>query len=265
MHALLIDGLNLIRRVHAGVPRSEDVEDGERHRQAVEESCVGSLRRALRYHQPSHAVCAMDHEDLTWRGLLFPDYKKNRQPMPCDLRSTLGSIISRFDTRGVGTVSVPGFEADDVIASIARKVVEAGARVTVLSTDKSFFQLISESVSVYDHFSARDFDDEYVFQRFGVGPGRLVDLFALSGDSSLHISGARGIGLRTAVKLLEEYGDLESILSTVGDIPGSRGKKVRESVDSVRLARRLVALRSDVTIGATLKQFRFDSSGLGVT
>ena len=93
MHALLIDGLNLIRRVHAGVPRNED---SIGHSQAVEEACVASLRRALRRHRPSHALCAMEYERQSWRGTLFPDYKKNRRPMPDDLRSALTQIVSRF-------------------------------------------------------------------------------------------------------------------------------------------------------------------------
>ena len=253
MNALLIDGLNLIRRVHAGVPGSEDPTG---HSEAVEEACVASLRRALRRHQPSHALCAMEYEGLSWRRTLFPDYKKNRRPMPDDLRSALGQIVSRFLAQGVGTVSVSGFEADDLIASIAQKVSEAGGRVTVLSTDKSFCQLISNSVSVYDHFAAQDRDTEYVRQRFGVEPEKLVDLFALAGDSSLHIPGAPGIGLRTAAKLLGDYGDLESVLAAVGEIPGSRGRKIQDAKEAVMLAQRLVTLRSDVNIGANLSQFR---------
>ena len=176
--------------------------------------------------------------------------------MPDDLRSVLGQIVSRFLAQGVGTVSVPGFEADDLIASIAQKVAEAGGRATVLSTDKSFCQLISNSVSVYDHFAAQDRDTEYVRQRFGVEPERLADLFALAGDSSLHIPGARGIGLRTAAKLLDDYGDLESILAAVGEIPGSRGRKIKDAKEAVMLAQRLVTLRSDVNVGTNLSQFR---------
>ena len=253
MHALLIDGLNLIRRVHAGVPGTEDPTG---HSEAVEEACVASLRRALRRHQPSHALCAMEYEGPSWRGTLFPDYKKNRRPMPDDLRSALGQIVSRFLAQGVGTVSVPGFEADDLIASIAQKVSEAGGCATVLSTDKSLCQLISNSVSVYDHFAAQDRDTEYVRQRFGVEPERLADLFALAGDSSLYIPGARGIGLRTAAKLLDDYGDLESILAAVGEIPGSRGRKIKDAKEAVMLAQRLVTLRSDVNVGTNLSQFR---------
>ena len=97
---------------------------------------------------------------------------------------------------------------------------------------------------------------EYVRQRFGVEPERLTDLFALAGDSSLYIPGARGIGLRTAAKLLDDYGDLESILAAVGEIPGSRGRKVQDAKEAVMLAQRLVTLRSDVNVGTNLSQFR---------
>ena len=140
MHALRIDGLNLIRRVHAGVPGTQDPAG---HSETVKAACVASLRRALRRHQPSHALCTMEYEGPSWRGTLFPNYKKNRRPMPDDLRSALGQILSRFLTLGVGTVSAPGYEADDLIASIAKKVTKVGGRTTVLSTDKSYCQLIS--------------------------------------------------------------------------------------------------------------------------
>ena len=96
MHVLLIDGLNLIRRVHAGVPR---LEDSDKHNQTLENACENSLRRALRYHQPSHVICAMDTKEPSWRDEIFPDYKKNRRPMPDDLRLQLVRIISRFNIK----------------------------------------------------------------------------------------------------------------------------------------------------------------------
>ena len=188
---------------------------------------------------------------------------RSRRPMPDDLRSALGQILSRFLAQGVDTVSAPGFEADDLIASIAQKVTEAGGRTTVLSTDKSFCQLISSSVSVYDHFAAQDRNSEYVRQRFGVEPERLADLFALAGDSSLNIPGARGIGLRTAAKLLDDYGNLESILAAVGEIAGSLGRKIQDAKEAVMLAQRLVTLRSDINVGANLSEFRCSVKGLG--
>jgi len=198
----------------------------------------------------------MDSEAPSWRHELFPEYKKNRHPMPSDLRSQLGRIISRFDSLNVRTVLVEGFEADDVIASITRQVVAAGAPATILSTDKSFFQLISDHVHVYDHFASRHRDQNYVRQKFGVEAAQLPDLFALAGDSSLNISGARGIGLRTAEKLLGEYRNLESVLGAVKNTSASWAKKIRDSEESVRLALCLFTLRADVSVGANLREFR---------
>ena len=133
MHALLIDGLNLIRRVHAGVPGEDETE----HADAVLNASVASLRRALRRHQPSHALCALDGEGHSWRRDLFSDYKKLRKPMPEDLRLLLPRVIERFAELGVASVEITAFEADDIIASVADRLAKAGSAVTILSTDKS--------------------------------------------------------------------------------------------------------------------------------
>ena len=94
MHALLIDGLNLIRRVHAGVP---DTDNPSLHSEAVKDACVASAYRALRHHRPSHVLCVLDGEESSWRSALFPEYKKNRRPMPDGLRSLIATIVRRFD------------------------------------------------------------------------------------------------------------------------------------------------------------------------
>ena len=177
--------------------------------------------------------------------------------MPDGLRSSITQIMNRFGNEGVGTIIVPGFEADDLIASSSRKIVEAGGCVTVLSTDKSFCQLLSNAVAVYDHFSGRNHDRCYVQERFGVEPDQLVDLFALAGDSSLDIPGVRGIGVHTAAKLLHHYGSLEDVLAVADKIPGSLGSKILKGKEAARLARRLVALCSSADVGANLKKFRY--------
>jgi protein Xni len=254
MHVLLIDGLNLIRRVHAGVPERGDSDE---YKNSVEEACIASLRRALRQHHPSHVLCVLDGEGPSWRSALFPDYKKSRQPMPDKLRIWITQIVERFDNEGVGTVIVSGVEADDLIASIALKIVEAGGRVTVLSTDKSFCQLLSIGISVYDHFSGQERDHRYVQERYGVEPDQLVDLFALAGDSSLDIPGIRGIGVRTAAKLLRDYRGLEDVFAAADGISGSLGSKIMYGKEAARLAYRLVALCGDASVGVNLKNFRY--------
>ena len=259
MHALLIDGLNLIRRVHAGVPG----EDETQHADAVLNASVASLRRALRRHQPSHALCALDGEGHSWRRDLFSDYKKLRKPMPEDLRLLLPRVIERFAELGVASVEITAFEADDIIASVADRLAKAGSAVTILLTDKSFCQLLGPKTRVYDHFADREHDRAWVKQRFGVEPEQLVDLFALAGDSSLGIRGVYSIGMRTAVKLLTDYGNLESVLGAGDTIGGRLGAKVRSGAADARLAARLVTLRRDVSLDTNLKAFRFDPHHVG--
>lgn len=254
MHVLLIDGLNLIRRVHAGVPEQGDSDE---YKNLVEEACISSLRRALRQHQPSHVLCVLDGEGPSWRSALFPDYKKSRQPMSDKLRILITQIVERFDNEGVGSIIVPEIEADDLIASIALKFVEMGGRVTVLSTDKSFCQLLSMEISVYDHFAGQERDRQYVRERFGVESEQLVDLFALAGDSSLDIPGIRGIGVRTAAKLLRDHRSLEDVFAAADDISGSLGSKIIHGKEAAKLAYRLVALWSNASVGTNLKNFRY--------
>jgi 5'-3' exonuclease len=259
MHALLIDGLNLIRRVHAGVPGDSASSE---HADTVVDACAGSLRRALRRHCPSHVLCALDSEDSTWRSDLSVDYKKNRRPMPAELHDLLPVIIDRFSQLGTTSVEIPSFEADDVIASVAERVAGAGGAVTILSTDKSFCQLLAPRIRVHDHFAECEHDRAWVLNRFEVEPAKLVDLFALAGDSSLGIPGIRSIGVHTAIKLLSDHGDLEGVLGAADQINGRLGAKVRSGVDAARLAAKLLALRRDVTLNSNLKEFRFDPAAL---
>ena len=135
--------------------------------------------------------------------------------MPSDLVEMWEQIVQGFYNKGVLSIEVAEFEADDLIATIARRIEKAGGSVTILSTDKSFFQLISNSIGIYDHFADRARGRDYVKQKFGVEPDQLVDLLALAGDSSANIIGARGIGLQTGAKLLAQYGNLDALFNSI--------------------------------------------------
>ena len=128
--------------------------------------------------------------------------------------------------------------------------------VTVLSTDKSFCQLIGFGVRVYDHFADVEHDRNWTRNRFGVEPEILADLFALAGDTSLGIPGVRSVGVHTAVKLLNDHGTLEGVLAVADDIAGKLGSKLRDGRDDARLAKKLVSLVTDAQLGMNLKDFR---------
>jgi protein Xni len=253
MHVVIIDGLNLIRRVHAAVAASPtEVLDVQR----LAETCRSSLAKVLKRRQPSHALCVMDSAGRSWRHELFPDYKANRDPMPEPLRDALGDILQAFETLAVRSIHKDGFEADDVIATAASRIADAKGQVTIASTDKSFCQLLGECISVYDHFSDRFLDGDYVMQRFGVEPTFLATLFALTGNASVNVPGVRSVGPRTAAELIQKFGDLEAILEAAAGMKDRVGSRLRADQDAARLAMRLFSLRTDLELGLNLRDFR---------
>ena len=200
MKALLIDGLNLVRRVFSAVP----VPGGPaNHDEAVMDSVVASINRALTLHAPTHAVGVFDGEGPSWRHQIFPRYKSQTTACSRGAGRTLRPLMVAFEqVAGVKCVKQPGFEADDLLASSAIRVAARGGHVVILSTDTSLCQMLGPRVMVHDHFSGRDLDEAFVRQRFGVEPARLVDLLALTGIQSSSIPGVKGIGPNPPVDCL---------------------------------------------------------------
>ncbi len=256
MHVLLIDGLNLIRRIHAAAVNAGASGDG------VVSSCAASLRKLLTAREASHALCVMDGNGPSWRHDEYPAYKANRSPMPVDLAPILPDIGRAFEELGVRSLSVPGFEADDVIATIALRVADSGGESTIVSTDKAFCQLLRPGIRVLDHFAGRYLDRQHVRERYGVEPDQLTTLFALAGDGSVNVPGVRSIGVRTAAKLIADHGTLEAILEAAPTMEGHVGRKLSAGTADARLAGRLLTLRADATGGFNLRSFRLPISGV---
>ncbi len=253
MLALLVDGLNLVRRVYAAVPGDEGTPE---HAEDVLRSCTRSLERALAELAPTHAVCAFESPGEGWRHEMFPAYKSGRPPMPAPLAELLPRIRDAFAERGVRCVAVAGFEADDVLASIAVRVAEHGGECVILSTDKSMLSLLRDGVCVRNHFEDRELDETYVRARFAIAPSQLGTWLALVGDSSASVPGVKSVGPKTATHLVHQHGDLESILAAAADMPGRVGKALREHAEDARLAYRLLGLRTDVEVGLNLSECR---------
>ncbi len=253
MHVVIIDGLNLIRRVHGAV-QSTPVDPLDVDRLLT--SCRASMVRLLRRDGFSHAACVMDAPPPSWRHHRFPAYKAERPPMPDALRDALPTVLAAFEDLGVHAIEKAGYEADDVIATMALRVVEAGTRVTIASTDKSFCQLLREGLSVFDHFSNRDRDAAWVAQRFEVEPDRLATLFALTGNTSVGVPGVRSVGLRTAAQLIKAHGDLEHILEAARTMEGHVGSRLRADREAALEAYELLSLKTDVELGVNLRDFR---------
>ncbi len=257
MNLLLVDALNLIRRVYAAQPG----EDGPERAEGASTSCAQSLRRGLNECAPTHAACVFEGEGQSWRHALYDAYKAGHKPMPEALHAALDRYRETFSELGVESVSIPELEADDVIATVACKAAAAGIRVTILSTDKIFMQLLPLGVRVRDHFRGADLDAAYVAEKFGVRPDQLVDLLALAGDHGNGIPGVSGIGPKTAAGLLVRFETLEGILQAAEDLKGKLGEHLRAEAETARLCRTLVALRTDLELEINLNELRFQPAG----
>lgn len=250
---LLIDGPNLVRRIHAAIPASDP-------QQLVEQtlsSSLQSLSRALKQHSPTHVLCAFECQGLTWRHERFADYKKDRPPPPKELEEIFLRLANDIPDLGIQVIQVDKMEADDVIASAAVKAAAGGAEVTILSTDTGQAQLLSQHIRQYNHFNQEEIDAVFIEQRYLVRPHQLNDYFALVGDKSHSLPGVPGIGKKTAARLLARYHDLESILSASDEIGGKTATSLQENADTARRVRNLSALRTDVELGQSLRSLRY--------
>jgi len=250
---LLIDALNLIRRIYAAHPGGE----GPEHIKGALESTIHSLKRAIRETGPTHAACIFDSHENSWRHKLLPVYKQGRPPMPDELKKNLNNFKSSFLEMGITSLTFPNIEADDIIATLAHKTAQKNGRAVILSTDKSFLQLLSENIFVRDHFNKRNLDKKYVEDKFRVRSEQITDLFAIAGDTTNHIPGVPGVGLKTSAKLLNEHETLENIISKSDTIKGKMGESIRSHTKEIRLSQKLVRLQTDISLGLNLKALRY--------
>lgn len=257
---LIIDGNNVVRRVHAANPEDDPVAKAE----SAARACAGSFRRALKETRPTHAIAVFDPPGPCWRHDLMPEYHADRKPMDEALRDAMPGIKEALrDDLGLISVEVPGYEADDVIAMIARRWKHSvGNDIAVLSTDKDLAQLINDGVLIRDHFASEWRDSDWVLDKFGVAPDQLGDWLALRGDPSDGIAGVPGVGEKTATKLLVEHGSLEAVLAAAPTIKGKLGERLVEHAEAARLCRQMVDFRTDMTIGVTKSSMAVDVGSL---
>ncbi len=194
-------------------------------------------------HGPTHLVAIFDHSERTFRNDLYPDYKAHRPPAPEDLVPQFPLVRTATAAFGVHGVEKPGFEADDLIATYARLAREAGGEAVIVSSDKDLMQLVGDGVVMFDPMKDRRIDVPEVIEKWGVGPDKMIDLQALVGDSVDNVPGAPGIGPKTAAELLEEYGDLDTLLARAGEIKQpKRRETLIDFADQILISRRLVRL-----------------------
>jgi len=212
------------------------------------------ILRIEREERPTHLCVVYDAPGDNFRNEIFPEYKAHRPPMPPELAAQLSLVRQVVDAFGLAQLEVAGFEADDIIASLAKVAKAAGMQVVICSSDKDLMQLCDGDVSVLDTMKNRRLGVEEVREKFGVPPELVGDVLALMGDSVDNVPGVAGIGPKTAAELINKFGSLDALLAGAGEIKGKRGASIIEARESIRLSRELVRLREDVPLPKTLAE-----------
>jgi DNA polymerase-1 len=245
----LVDGSGFIFRAFHALPALTRKSDGLPVG-AVQGFC-NMLHRMLEEgkaaERPTHMAVIFDHSSKTFRNDLYPAYKAQRPEPPEDLRPQFPLIREATRAFNVPCIETEGWEADDIIATYARRAAAEGAQVTIVSSDKDLMQLVDDRIAMFDGMKNRPIGRDEVIEKFGVGPEKVVDVQALAGDSVDNVPGAPGIGIKTAAQLIAEFGDLETLLAKADTIrQPKRRQTLIDNVEQIRISKKLVTLADDV-------------------
>ncbi|MFZ9888348.1 MAG: 5'-3' exonuclease H3TH domain-containing protein, partial [Myxococcota bacterium] len=258
----LIDGQGYIYRAYYAIRRLSTA-DG-RATNAVY-GFTTMLLKVLREHAPKHLGIAFDLGGQNFRHRLYPEYKANRSAPPDDLPPQLPLIHDVVSAFRIPMLAQRGWEADDLIGTVAREATERGMKVVIVTGDKDFMQLVSDDVCLLDEMrqqrgkegSVVSFDE--VRAKFGVAPERVIDVLALAGDASDNIPGVKGIGEKTASQLVEEFGDLEAVLSAASSMKQQkRRENLLDGAEAARLAKQLVTIDTHADFSVLPDSLRYE-------
>jgi DNA polymerase-1 len=214
---------------------------------------------------PTHLAVIFDHSEKTFRNQLYDKYKAHRPPPPEDLVPQFALVRDATRAFGVPAIELPGYEADDLIAAYACRVRDIGGETVIVSSDKDLMQLVGDGVTMLDTMKNVRIGPEQVFEKFGVAPDKVVEVQALCGDSVDNVPGAPGIGIKTAALLINEYGDLETLLARAGEIKqDKRRQTLIDFADQIRLSRQLVQLDCDTPLPQPIDELKADDPDQGV-
>ena len=207
--------------------------------------------------QPDHVAVVFDVARKTFRSDIFPDYKANRSEPPEDLVPQFALVREATAALALPAIELAGFEADDLIATYSAAAEDAGLATTIVSSDKDLMQLVRGDITMLDPMKQRRIGAAEVVERFGVPPEQVVDVQALAGDSTDNVPGVPGIGIKTAAELINNYGDLETLLARASEIKQpKRRENLLQFAEQARISRQLVLLRDDAPMPLDLEALK---------
>ena len=221
-----------------------------------------SLAMMLKTYRPQYFLAAFDSRTPTFRHEWYPEYKATRDKTPEDLHAQIPHIEKILTTLGIACLRKDGFEADDIIATLACRAAQEGRRCVIISGDKDLAQLVGDFVSVLKPDKSEalaQWGIEEVKEHWGVAPAQMLDYLSLIGDTSDNIPGVKGIGPKTAVKLLQDYGTLDAVYEHIDSIAGAVQKKLAAGKESAYFSKKLITLAADIPIEGSIEDYRCDA------
>ena len=253
-HFYLIDGSGYIFRAYYALPPLSRKSDGL-PTGAVSGFCsmlfklLEDSRSDDSIHKPTHFAVIFDSAKKNFRNDIYSEYKANRTETPEDLIPQFEYIRKAVKAFSLPSIELINYEADDLLATYAKKIVAAGAKVTVISSDKDLMQLVSEKIRLYDPMKNKVLGEKEVFEKFGVKPNQVIDVQSLAGDSSDNIPGVPGIGIKTAAELINKYKTLDVLLKNIEEIPQTKRREtLLVNKNKAILSKKLVTLKDDVPV-----------------
>ncbi len=211
----------------------------------------------LKDYKPDYLGIVFDSKGKTFRDDIYPLYKANRGAPPDDLEVQIPKIFEIVDALQIPQVQIEGYEADDIIGTLAERSEEKSFNVVLVTGDKDFCQLVSDKVTLLDTMRNKKTGIKEVIEKFGVSPERVTDVLALSGDSIDNIPGVRGIGEKTASELIRKFGSLEKLLESINEIPQRQRELLEANRENALLSKKLVTIKTDVPINVSLEDLRY--------
>ena len=253
-HYYLVDGSGYIFRAYYALPPLSRKSDGL-PTGAVSGFCsmlfklLEDSRSDDSIHKPTHFAVIFDSARKNFRNDIYSEYKANRAEAPDDLIPQFEYIRKSVKAFNLPSIELLNYEADDLIATYAKRITDAGAKVTVISSDKDLMQLVSDKIRLYDPMKSKVIGEKEVLEKFGVKPNQVIDVQSLAGDSSDNIPGVPGIGVKTAAELINKYKNLDTLLKKASEIPqNKRRETLLDNKDKALLSRQLVTLKEDVPV-----------------
>jgi DNA polymerase-1 len=253
----LIDGSSqMYRAYHAFRGRGLSNQEGQTtHAVYV---FVTMLRKLVNDHHPSYMAASFDLAGPTFRDAIASDYKATRSVMPDDLVEQLAWVQDACEAMGVPIITSPGYEADDVIGTLAIRAAQEGFEVAIVSIDKDFFQMVHDGIRVYDpREDGAWFDENGVLEKFGVKPSQVADVLALVGDTSDNVAGVPGIGKKGAVDLITQFGSLDALLERTSELKPKQREALTAHRAEALQSRELVTIRRDVPVDVDFKALKY--------